>query len=322
MTEPHEYIGFLRYSGKPIEKGYLGARQSAEALIGLDEALRYFVNQQDKELAKFDYDIPVRVRKGTWEALIPQDIAVYIKPALTIIATTYLASAASKMAQNDFKDASLTAIFKKAMQGIQWIIKIGKHLGTLKKRKFEKLEWRDGNQLIGILNGNGERLFVPAIFLGFYEGMPVHLLEKIALIISEDIKLEIVVHENNKDEVESLEICHKGIFCPDIEKLLFPELEHGKEVKLTGLVTRGNENTNTIGFQYQGHILTCYPQDGSIVRFKPGLFVKCKIVGVVTRENKVGEIIEQRPKIIFSDLIPLEQDSSEQIPPGLFDDDI
>lgn len=257
MAEHSEYLGFLRYSGKPLEKGYMGTRQSAEALLGLDEALRYFVNKQDKELANFDYDIPVRVKKGSWEALIPQDIAAYIRPALAIILTSYGSAAAAKMAQNDFKDASLTAVFKKAVQAIQWVIKIGKHLGTLTKQKFENLEWKDGNQLIGILNEKGERLFVPAIFLEFYEQMPVHLLKKIASIVSKDIKLEIVVRDDNKDKSESLEQTHKSIFCPDNSDELFPELKHGQEVELEGTVTRGNENTNNIGFQYKGHILTC-----------------------------------------------------------------
>ena len=320
MTETVEYIGFLRYSGKSLEKGYLGARQSAEALIGLDEALRYFVNEQDKELAKFDYDIPVRIRKGTWEAWIPQDIGVYLKPAATIIATAYLASAASKMAQNDFKNASLTALFKRAMQVIQWIIKIGKHLGTLTKRKFEDIEWRDGNRLIGILNENGERLFVPAAFLKFYEQMPIHLLKKIASIVSEEIKLEIAVYDDNEDKIESLGQPHKHIFCPDTTDVLFPELKHGQEVKLEGTVTRGNENTNNIGFQYQGHILTCYPKSGSIVKFKPELFLKCEIKGTISRKDKIGEITELKPKIIFTDLRCLDQDSPDNILTGLFDD--
>jgi hypothetical protein len=319
MPKSSEYIGFIRYRGKPLEQGYLDARKSAEALLGFDESLRYFIGTQNNELSKVDYEIPVLIRNGSWIAQIPQDIAVYIKPALAIIATAYLAGAAKKMAENDFENISIASLFKMAIQGIQWTLKIGKHLGYLSKQTFENIKWR-GTE-IGIPNDKGEYLYVPKMFLDFFEKMPANLLSKLASLVTEDIKLEVGVRQNNKDEVESLEVIHKSIFCPDSEKLVFPELEHGKEVKLTGLVTRGNENTNTIGFRYRDHILTCYPQDGSIVRFKSGLFIQCEIVGVVTRKNELGEIVELKPKIIVSNLIPPKPDNPENIQYGLFDNE-
>jgi hypothetical protein len=42
------------------------------------------------------------------------------------------------------------------------------------------------------------------------------------------------------------------------------------------------------------------------------MFLKCRIVGVVTRQNaETEECDELRPKIIFSDLILLEADDDE-----------
>jgi hypothetical protein len=90
---------------------------------------------------------------------------------------------------------------------------------------------------------------------------------------------------------------------------LFPELEHGQPVELEGSTTRGNENSNNIGFRYKDHILTCYPKSGSIVNYKNALFEKCKIVGLISREDKYGNISLRRPNIIFHELVPLEQDS-------------
>ena len=316
-----EYIGFIRYEGKPVEKGYLDARKSAEALLGLDEALRYFVGKQDDQLARIDYEIPVRIRKGTWEALIPHDIPSWIGTALGVTATAYMAGAATQMAKNDFRNVSIVKIFKKSLQAMQCVIKIGKHLGTITKQTFENLKWKDGNELIGIPNRNGEYLYIPKLFLDLFEQAPINILRKLATIVTNDIKLEVGVHQKGKDEIETLEMSHKSIFCPDVEECLLPELKHGMEVKLEGLVTRGNENANSIGFQYQGHILTCYPKEGSVVRFKPGLFVKCEIIGEVTRKDKLGEITEQRPKIIFGDLKPFEEDTSEKTQLGLFDDE-
>ena len=319
MDSP-KYIGFIRYKGEPVEKGYLDARKSAEALLGLDEALRYFVGKQDNQLAKMDYEIPVRIRKGTWEVLIPDDIHSYIAAATVIVATAYLAGAATQMAKNDFKDMSIGKIFKKSIEAMQWLLRMGKHLGTISKKTFTDVKWKNGNKLIGIPNGNGEYLYIPKLIFDLIEQIPINILRKIASIVTDKIKLEIGVRQKDKDEIETLEISHKSIFCPDVEEILFPELKHGMEVMLEGLVTRGNENTNSIGFQYQGHILTCYPKEGSIVRFKPGLFVKCEIIGVVTREDKFGEPIEFKPKIIFTDLKPLERDNPQEHPLGLFDD--
>ena len=42
MTE-EKYIGYLKYSGKSVEDGLMDARKSAEALLGFDEVLRYFI---------------------------------------------------------------------------------------------------------------------------------------------------------------------------------------------------------------------------------------------------------------------------------------
>ncbi len=316
------YIGFIRYKGKPVKDGYLDARKSAQALIGFDEALRFFVGKQDSSLSKIDYEIPVRIRKGSWEAIIPHDIASWMLTAAGLALTTYFTTAAKKMAENDFENASITSMFKRAIEAMQWIVKIGIHLGTLTKRSFENLKFRDGNKLIGIPNKNGKYLYVPKLYLDFYETLPPNILKKIASVVSDNITLEVgVSSEDKKDKVVSLGICNKKIFCPDNDDVLFSELQHDDKINLTGFVTRGNENANSIGFQYKDHILTCYPKTGNIVRFKSALFLACKIVGTVTREDKFGDITELRPKIKFTSLKPLPKQQTES-QPGLFDDDI
>jgi len=75
-------------------------------------------------------------------------------------------------------------------------------------------------------------------------------------------------------------------------------------------VTRGNENTNSLGVQYKDHVLSCRPRKGSVVRFKPGIFVKCKLKGSISREDKFGGHNDPRPKIIVDDVIPLEVDDA------------
>ena len=94
-------------------------------------------------------------------------------------------------------------------------------------------------------------------------------------------------------------ILMSSVSCEKVTEIEGPELEHGQNVVLQGEVTRGNEMSNTMGFSYQGHILTCYPESGSIVHFKPSLFLQCRIYGSITRLDEKGYLNSKKPKIIF-----------------------
>jgi len=93
--------------------------------------------------------------------------------------------------------------------------------------------------------------------------------------------------------------------------MLFPELKHGQVVALKGEVTKGNEISNTMGLSYQGHILTMLPKSGSIVEFKPSLFLKCRVHGLISRSDDKGKLDATKPKIIFSNIEPIENDISK-----------
>jgi len=97
----------------------------------------------------------------------------------------------------------------------------------------------------------------------------------------------------------------------DGAEILFPEFQHGQRISLEGVVTRGNEMTNTIGFQYSGHILTCRPRRGSIVRFKRHLFLRCLIIGKISRLDEHGGTTNPRPQIVFDDLQIKEDDGGQ-----------
>jgi hypothetical protein len=322
MAESNEeYLGIMQYIGPSVDAGYLDAKKSAEALLGLDEALRYFVGCQSAEMAEAEYEIPVRIRKGSWEALIPADIESWVRTAAGIAAAAYVAKAAQTMAANDFQDVGLRQVFAKAMQAIQWAIRIGKHLGTLTKRTFENARFRGSD--VGIPNEAGEMLYVPKEFVDLFERMPANLLVKMTSVVSEERTLRVVVQGDDEASSEAVDVEHKHVFCPEKSTILFPELSHGDGFDEVGLVTRGNENTNTMGFLYEGHILTCMPDEGSIVRFKSALFLPSRMAGWVTREDKFGEINEPRPKVIFTRLEPVEpaEDDGGTQQPSFFDDE-
>jgi hypothetical protein len=87
---------------------------------------------------------------------------------------------------------------------------------------------------------------------------------------------------------------------------------------LEGSITRGNEKTNTIGFEYNGHILTCKPANNNIATFKDKIisqlenhfFPLVKLVGIIDRTDENHLFKNPRPQVIFEDIIPLESPAS------------
>jgi hypothetical protein len=310
MTSNDEkFIGYIRYCGQLVENGLLDARKSAQALLGFDEAVRFFVNCQSSEFKEINFDLPVRIRQGSWEALIP-DAIFWLKTAAGAAAIAYSIKAAQKMAENDFDNIGLKTILKNSLEAIQWVIKIGKHIGTLSIKKFESVKFRNDNTEIGLPNADGEYLWVPKVYLDFFAKCPSSLLEKMADLVEDERILFIGLFKEGREINERITLPHKKIFsAKDDDDMLFPELKHGMKVVLDGEVTRGNETSNSIGFKYEEHILTAYPRTGSVVRYKPSLFLKAQITGTINRAEDSGGFNAKRPKIIFTNIVPIENDT-------------
>jgi hypothetical protein len=315
MNDGLEYIGYVKYEGKRLETGAFDARKSAQALLGFDEALRHFISAQSSELRNVDFEIPVRIEKGSWIATIPSDIGTLFQLGMGIVATAYFSKAAGKMAEKDFEDVGFKDIFKVSIEAIKWVAKIGKHLGGLAQRRFENVKFADDNELIGIPNEKGEYLFVPKRFLDLYVGCSPRILAKLAANVDPMTKLSIGVVVNNVIEEESITLDDRYIFAEEendlLEEVLFPELIHGEPIVLEGEVTRENKTSHSMGFKYQGHILTAYPDSGNIVPFKQMLFDQCRLVGVVDRIDEKGRVGAKRPKLVFSHLEPISKQNGD-----------
>ncbi len=306
-----QYIGYLKYSGHAVEDGYLDAKKTAEALIGFDETLRFFVESDLPELRGKSFEIPVKIQAGSWEALIPVTIAQWVKTAIGSAVTAYLIKAASTVAQNDFKDKHLVDVFRDALKMLQWIIRLGIHLKGLSIKEIKGVRWENNNEIILIPDGKGEFIKVPKRVLEKYIAIPTKFLSKMARLIQAEREMKIGVIQNGKREEVGITYSEKYYFTneeDDLIETILPELVHGKTIELEGETTRGNEKTNSMGFEYKGHVLNCIPEKGSIVSFKQTLFRKCRIVGVINRMSKSGLPNAKKPKIIFSQIIPLEPD--------------
>jgi hypothetical protein len=305
------YIGYMKYKGALVEEGLLDTRKAAQALIGFDEILRFYVGRQSSQLRDVDYEIPVLIKKGSWEVQLIENIALWAAATTGIAATTYITAAAKKMADNDFGDVGLKVVFRKALEAAQWTIRIGKHIKDITKRKFKDVRFKNNNKEIGLPNDQGEYLYVPKEFFDLYMETSPKLLERVALLIERERTLLVGVIRDGEEIREEITYSSRRIFTQedDEDELLFPELTHGLRVELEGELTRGNETSNTMGLKYRDHILTCEPVSGSIVRYKPALFLWCKMHGAISRADKFGGYNSLRPKIIFSHIEQLEKES-------------
>lgn len=312
--EEEKYIGYIKYEGELVEDGLMDARRQAKSLLAFDSALRYFIAKQAPDFRNLDFEIPVRIRKGSWEALIPETVAGWVQAGLGIVATAYFTKAAQKMAEKDFNDFGITNLFRMAIDSIKWFARIGKHMGDVAIREFKNVKFADGGSLIGVVNKDGEVLFVPKHILDIYVNTNPKLLEDLAENIEEGRTLAIGAIKDGKLDEEFVGINDKSIFCDENDELeddiLFPELVHGDYVVLEGEVTRENKISNSMGFKYNEHILTAYPESGSIVRYKPLIFLKCRLFGTVDRIDERGRIGARRPKLYFSNLEPLEESNN------------
>ncbi len=311
--ETEEVFASIRYEGELVQDGFLDARKSGEALIGIDESLRYFLFQENPSFQKMEFELPVRIRKGSWEAYFPENIdMLLLKTSLAWGATKYFGTALGEMAKADFKDFGFKDVFKKSFKGLTWVVKIALHLGSLTKKKLGKVLFSKNNQKVGITNEQGEEMWVPVEYIELYANCPPRIFSSLAKVIEVERDLVINYHDGDDKGEVRVNPSHKFIFTSDEEEeTLFPELKHNDFVELSGHITRGNENSNTIGFYYNNHVLTCYPDKGNITDYKEHIFSNCILKGYVDRMRKDGEIIERRPRIRFIEVESIEPNSKQ-----------
>jgi hypothetical protein len=329
MADDENYLGYVKYDGELIANGFFDAKKSAEALIGIDEIFRYFIYQISPNIKERNFEFPVRIRKGSWETLIPHTIGEWLMDAGGVGLIAFTKKASEKLAENYIGEKKPKDLVKEAFKSIKWVISISKHLKsffTPEMYKF-KIEVRNGESYIALLDKENVLMFVPYKYFELYAKCPEKLFSKISKYIEDGRELEIGLNPSepiDSDDVgRSVRItpANKSIFTDEEEgtELLFPELADGQYVELSGHVNKGNETENTIGFQYNGHTLTCFPDisKGNIKNYKHLIFSDCIIGGFIERRNKQGIYDEsiKRPKIKFTSLTEIKT----QPPKSLFD---
>lgn len=305
-----ESVGYLKFRGEAVAGGSIGANAAGTALLAMDDCVRYFNKKQARGFASLPYEIPVQTTKGSWE--------IWLIGGLTIYGGAYLKKAAEKMAENDFKDVGLKDVLRKSWGALKTLVDLVKHTKGKLGSASSDLSWRANNGLVGITNAEGTVLFVPIEYFQWYLDLPPNLLKRLTQPVEPERTLAIGIRSGAGFEETEVTAFDKEYFghevaANDDDDFLFPELEHGALVQLEGRLTRGNENTNSLGLEYQGHILNCIPEVGSIKNYKPALFLRCVVEGTVSRLTRQHTFAERRPTIIFNRITALEEDSQHEL---------
>lgn len=306
----YEDIGYIKFSGGNVPHGIIDAASAGSALLGLDEAVRFFNEQQSPDFAALEYDIPVRTQAGSWEAVV-------IGTALTTggaFALGYAKKAGEKLAENDFKDIGLKDVLRKSLNAIQTLVRVVKHTRRARGWNATRIANGEPDATVVITNQKGEELPVSAEFYQWFQQLPPRLLVKMTSVVRTERVLSIGVNVQDKRQEVQIDEADKPLFDDtaeeeEYEDILFPELAHGIEVGLKGRLIRGSEASNSVGLEYQGHVINCVPAHGSVRQYKAALFLHCAVEGRITRHAKNRFVADRRPTIILSKVTPLEKDT-------------
>jgi len=171
----------------------------------------------------------------------------------------------------------------------------------------------DPTNVISVPGSDGKLLEIPSEYFEWYQNLPPRLLTRMTSVIRPERALSIGANVGRSVRVVKISEREKALFEDrEIEEesddVLFPEMIHGEVVSIIGRLIRGNEASNSLGLEYEGHVINCVPAVGSIRQHKSALFLRCRVKGRINRHAKNRFVSERRPTIILEAVIALEAD--------------
>ena len=309
-----EKIGYLKYEGESFSDGYVDAKKQAEAILGFDESFRSIIALEDSKFEQLVFSVPVKIEQGS---------LIIFLGAISPFVYKYMSKAGEVAAEKGFSELGiikndLPKLQKTALKILQSVVKISKHVGSIKNKKFKKIIPKEINNqnFVEITNENDEVLLVLKKHHDIFIKIPDKILSKNVKLINDNEKLIIGVFECEKEEVVEIIQTDKVIFYDlndDVdEKIILPDLKHGDIVAdLEGKINKVIENKNKFSFTYNNQIIDCLLEEGARVgKFKnkiisedsESIFATVKISGIVSREDKDGLLTAKKPKIILSNI--------------------
>lgn len=313
MDMKFEGVGYVSYEWERAPSGVIDAYAGGTALIGIDEAVRFFNRQQTRGLASTDYEIPVHTGEGSWVAVVLGILAI---PAGTFV-TAYAKKAGEKMAERDFSEIGFKDIARKSMDALVRLVELIKHLRKAPDWRNTRITWSEDASVAFIDDGAGNVISVPSEYIKWYKEIPRSALRKLSAPIVNGRTMTVASRQEDGDfrfvsvDSEQAHLLAEGDELGE-DEFLFPELKHGDDVDLEGLITRGNQSTNSIGFQFKGHILNCIPDSGNVRRYKSAMFLHCRISAMVDRHIGSLARLDNRPTLRVKQVVPLEDDNKGQ----------
>jgi hypothetical protein len=314
MKEKDNGAGFISYDWTDAPDGVIDALSGGTALLGLDEAVRFFNKRQNPGLSSANYEIPVKTCEGSWLVVV---LGLLTVPAAAF-ATGYAKKAGEKMAERDFSELGMRDVAAKSMDALVKLVNLIKHLKGEVNWNSLKVKWKKNASLAIITNDEGADIEIPSEYLKWYKSLPHNTLKRLTHPVNKERTLTIGARQKNGQyDVAEVDMESKKIVSEEDEDLpedefLFPNLKHSHDFTLEGLITRGNQSTNSIGFQYRGHILNCIPETGSVTKFKPAMFLQCRVSGTVNRHVRSLKVLDHRPTLLISNVIILEDEDRKQ----------
>ncbi len=299
----NDNLNFIKLEGKRVEDGKITLTDVHNILSGIEKTTKYFINSEHPEL-KDNYDIEIRLESGS---LIAWLVSVVIGGGLA----AYAISAGTQMAKNDVGDKTSKEILDKAVKKIKSTARIAKHMGVMGKHQFHPEETKiTGADNIVIINPSGEELTVTKDELETYAKAPKDIFKKITSVVDNDTQLFIgeAGETTQSDTIVRIDADSKPYFGSnnaDDDGVVFPEWQHGENLKLKGTLSRANTNTGTLGFVYGGHILTSTLKSKEIRDIKDSLFDKeIEIEATIIRTQKKLDADDElkKPKLEITKL--------------------
>jgi hypothetical protein len=311
--------GFIRIDGDDIIDGEIDIQTALNALNGTSSTLSYLLKKEDSDIANAkDINYPIKTREGCWEVLIPFGSialgALVLRP-LSAGLTEYAKGIGKGVSAKQLGAKDNKKSFESAFEKLLIIIKIAQHLGVIDNKRDLKVAFSGKNNKALLTNQEGQVLSTTLDEIKLFQECPDKLLLQLASVVTDYRTLSIGYRRNDQTNEVVIDRESKEVFCPEdeIQEPILPELKDGDYVSLEGFVTRGNQVTNTLGFRYEGHVLTCEPVDALITGYIQAHYKNCLLKGRVARTSKAEVFYgkRDRPKIFFDSLEVIEKPSSQ-----------
>lgn len=310
---------FVRIDGDDIIDGLIDIQSAKLVIDGTQEVVGYFLKREDSELSKsHELNYPISTREGCWEIVIPFGTFIVgtvggaVGGAFRAGLNAYAKTTGEKISEAQFGKRETREVFESAFRKLDVVIKIAQHLGVVDRKSPLNIKIPDFKSKRALLTNNqGNVLSVTTDDIEVYRSCPERLLRSLASVVTDYRTVSIGYHAEGITHESVIDVDTKEVFAPEDEpqEPILPELQDGEYVKLQGYVSRGNQITNTIGFKYKDHVITCEPNGKLITSYLNAHYKTCEIVGMVTRttrsEVELGK--RDRPKVIFDNLIMIDE---------------